>query len=87
MQALVSPRVRFLVTAVLGALAFAQPGYTHHNSQAEFGPFASPTIYVEGRIIDIHWGNPHISIDVEITGGALPAGEMWRLVSHPIRIM
>jgi hypothetical protein len=78
----------------LGAYALAAlvalPGpaaHAHHNSQAEFGPFGSPTIYVEGTIVDIHWGNPHISMDIEITGGALPAGEKWRLVSHPIRIM
>ena len=59
----------------------------HHNSQAEFGPFGSDTIAVEGTIVDIHWGNPHISIDIRTTGGELPAGQNWRLVSHPIQIM
>ena len=72
---------------VLALATFASLAHAHHNSQAEFGPFASPTIYVEARIIDIHWGNPHISMDVEITGGDIPAGQKWRLVSHPIRIM
>jgi hypothetical protein len=61
--------------------------YAHHSSQAEFGPFGSPTIYVEGTIVDINWANPHISIDMQTTGGELPAGQNWRLVSHPIRIM
>ena len=78
--------LRFLAVAALGALA-PLAAHAHHNSQGEFGPFASPTIEVEAKIVDIHWGNPHISMDVEITGGAIPAGEKWRLVSHPIRIM
>jgi Family of unknown function (DUF6152) len=59
----------------------------HHNSQAEFGPFGGETVAVEGTIVGINWANPHISMDIEITGGAIPAGEKWRLVSHPIRIM
>jgi Family of unknown function (DUF6152) len=59
----------------------------HHNSQAEFGPFGSDTVYVEGTIVDINWGNPHISIDIQTTGGDLPADENWRLVSHPVQIM
>ena len=57
--------------------------FAHHSSQAEFGPFASPTTNVEARIVEINWGNPHISMDLAITGGALPVGEHWRLVSHP----
>lgn len=59
----------------------------HHDSQAEFGAFGSDTIVVEGTIVDIHWGNPHISIDIRTTGGELPAGQNWRLVSHPVQIM
>lgn len=59
----------------------------HHNSQAEFGPFGSPTIVVEGTIVAINWSNPHISIDMQTTGGELPAGQNWRIVSHPVRIM
>jgi hypothetical protein len=73
------------ITAAL--LAFAGQTQAHHNSEAEFGAFASKTIYVEGKIVRINWANPHISIDMETTGGDLPAGEHWRLVSHPIRIM
>ena len=61
--------------------------HAHHNSQAEFGAFGSETIAVEGTIVDIHWANPHISIDIRTTGGDLPAGQNWRLVSHPIQIM
>ena len=73
---------------VLAAASFAAVSASaHHSSQAEFGPFASPTTYVEARIVDINWGNPHISMDLAITGGALPVGEHWRLVSHPVRIM
>jgi len=59
----------------------------HHNSQAEFGPFGSATITVERTIVDIDWANPHIGIDIQTTGGDLPAGKNWRLVSHPVQIM
>jgi len=59
----------------------------HHNTQAEFGPFGAETIYVEGTIVAVNWSNPHISIDIQTTGGELPAGENWRLLSHPVRIM
>ena len=58
----------------------------HHNTQAEYGSFDSPTINVEGTIVRVIWGNPHIAIEMETTGGELPAGEKWRLESHPIRI-
>jgi Family of unknown function (DUF6152) len=77
------------VAAVVAVLAmFASDGvWAHHNSQAEFGAFGSDTIYVEGTIVDVNWGNPHISIDIRTTGGDLPAGENWRLVSHPVQIM
>ena len=60
---------------------------SHHNTQAEYGPFAGPTITVEGTIARVIWGNPHIAIEMESTGGEIPAGEKWRLESHPIRIM
>jgi hypothetical protein len=69
------------------ALLSSAGALAHHDSQAEFGPFGSDTIYVEGTIVAIHWANPHISIDIETTGGELPAGENWRLVSHPVQIM
>ena len=65
----------------------ATGAHAHHDSQAEFGAFGSDTIVVEGTIVDIHWGNPHISIDIRTTGGELPAGQNWRLVSHPVQIM
>ena len=78
---------RFAAALALGALALGAPALGHHNSQAEFGPFASPTIYVEGRIVKVNWANPHVSFDIETTGGEIPAGQHWRLESHPIRIM
>jgi hypothetical protein len=79
--------IRTVGIALTGLLAIASIAQAHHNSQAEFGPFGSSTIYVEGKIVNINWANPHISIDIETTGGAITAGEKWRLVSHPIRIM
>jgi hypothetical protein len=78
---------RTYLLAVAAWSIAAVPASAHHSSQAEFGPFGSPTTYVEARIVDIDWGNPHISMDLEVTGGALAAGEHWRLVSHPVRIM
>jgi hypothetical protein len=69
------------------ALAAASLTQAHHNSQAEYGPFGSPTIEVEGVIAEIHWGNPHVSFDMKTTGGEIPAGENWRFESHPIEIM
>jgi len=59
----------------------------HHNSQAEYGPFGSETMYVEGTIVNVRWANPHVSFDMETTGGDIPAGEKWRFESHPISIM
>ena len=76
------------VAVMAAALAFPSAGVrAHHSSQAEFGPFGSETIAVEGTIVAIHWSNPHIAIDIRTTGGELPAGQNWRLVSHPIEIM
>jgi hypothetical protein len=74
-----------LMAAVFALHATA--AHAHHDSQAEFGAFGSDTIVVEGTIVDIHWGNPHISIDIRTTGGELPAGQNWRLASHPVQIM
>ena len=67
---------------VANSVAFA-----HHNTQSEFGWFDVPTMSFEGKIIRVNWGNPHVSIDIESTGGDVPAGEKWRLVSHPINVM
>jgi hypothetical protein len=58
----------------------------HHNTQSEFGAFDSPTIYVEGTVSRVIWGNPHIAIEFVTTGGDIPAGEKWRLASHPVQI-
>ena len=69
------------------ALVIASFAHAHHNSQAEYGPFGSPTIEVEGIIVDIHWGNPHVSFDMETAAGEIPAGERWRFERHPINIM
>ncbi len=74
-----------LILAASLASGHALPA--HHNTQAEYGPFGSPTTYVEARIVRVIWGNPHIAIEVETTGGEIPAGENWRLEGHPIRIM
>ena len=82
--------IKSVAPRALLAAAFALHAavvFAHHDSQAEFGPFGSDTILVEGTIVDIYWGNPHISIDIRTTAGELPAGQNWRLVSHPVQIM
>lgn len=79
-QALTAALLVVAATAVSAA-------YGHHNSQAEYGPFGSETMYVEGTIVGVNWSNPHVSFDMETTGGDIPAGQNWRFESHPIRIM
>lgn len=77
-QRLITAAILFLapITGVLG----------HHNTQSEFGAFDSGTVYVEGTISRVIWGNPHISIQMVVTGGELPAGEKLRIASHPVAI-
>lgn len=78
-----------LLASALAAAALLAAGalQAHHNSQAEYGPFGSETMYVEGKIVKINWTNPHVSFDMQTTGGDIPAGQNWRFESHPIRIM
>ena len=71
----------------LSCLAAISVADAHHSSQAEFGPFGSPTSYVEAKIERINWGNPHISMDLTITGGALPVGRALAAREPPVRIM
>lgn len=88
MSKLVSLKRAAPMVVTAAALVLLSAGvFAHHNSQAEFGAFGSDTIAVEGTIVNINWANPHISIDIRTTGGELPAGQNWRLVSHPIQIM
>ena len=72
--------ITLLATAVMlcSSLLFA-----HHSSQAQFGEFGSNTKAFEGKIMKISWGNPHITMDIEISGGDIPAGSKWRFLSHP----
>jgi hypothetical protein len=74
---------------LLGAM-FSLLGLAHHNTQAEYGPFDSDFIRVEGTITDIKWGNPHLAFTITVTGGELPAdqtGKAWQVNSHPINVM
>ena len=74
-----------LLTAVVALLPLST-ALAHHNTQAEFGAFDSPTLYVEGTISRVQWGNPHIAIEFVVNGGDIPAGEKWRVASHPVQI-
>jgi hypothetical protein len=71
---------------LLMSLAIATAS-AHHNSQAEYGPFGSETMYAEGTIVNVRWANPHVSFDIDTTGGDITPGEKWRFESHPINIM
>ena len=79
-------------STILGLLAaflvapVSSMGWAHHNTQSEFGAFTSGTTYVEGIIESVQWGNPHIMLQIEITGGDLPLGEKWRVSSHPAQV-
>lgn len=75
-----------ILASLLFGLSLSAAAMAHHNTQAEYGSFGSPYIYVEGRITDIQWGNPHIRMDIEVTGGDLEAGETWTINSHPVRV-
>jgi len=73
--------------SLLASFVAISTSQAHHSSQAEYGPFGSETMFVEGTIVSIRWANPHVSFDMQTTGGDIPAGENWRFESHPINIM
>lgn len=74
----------FINVALLGLFASAS---AHHNVPAEYGDVRGPTTYIEGKIVKVMWRNPHIFINIETSGGELPAGQNWRLTTHPVHIM
>ncbi len=81
--------MKFLQRMLVTIVAFIAPCMSllaHHNTQSEFGAFDSPTVYVEGTISRIIWGNPHISIEFITTGGEIAAGEKMRIASHPVQV-
>jgi hypothetical protein len=83
---------RVLRCALLALLCggLFSPLQAHHNTQAEYGPFDSDFVKVDGVITAIKWGNPHVAITLDVTGGELPQdeiGQSWQLNSHPINTM
>lgn len=78
--------LRTLLLTLLASVLPASSLLAHHNTQAEYDNFDSPTFYIEGVIGKVQWGNPHISIEIVTTGGDIPAGENWRIASHPVQI-
>lgn len=76
-------KLLFILTVSLCPVSIA---LAHHNTQAEYGNFDTDTLYIEGVIGKVQWGNPHISIDMVVTGGDLPVGETWKIASHPVQI-
>ena len=76
--------VPIIFTALLMPFSFLN---AHHNTHSEFGWFDTTSVTFEGEIVKIAWGNPHVALDIESTGGDIAAGEKWRVVSHPVNIM
>ncbi|MEY3659325.1 MAG: DUF6152 family protein [Pseudohongiellaceae bacterium] len=75
-----------LLLGLWAGLCLSIPVFAHHNTQTEYGAFDSATIVVEGTIGRVHWGNPHIGVEITTTGGDVEAGKKWRVNSHPIQI-
>ena len=74
--------------ALLGlAFTISAVALAHHSVPAEYGDSGTPTHYIEGTVARVMWGNPHIFINIVTSGGEVPAGENWRLTTHPINVM
>lgn len=83
-------RIVASIITLFTAILCSSAGWAHHNTQAEYGPFGSNFIRVEGTVTDIKWGNPHVAFQITVTGGDLPAdqiGQTWQVNSHPINVM
>ncbi len=54
----------------------------HHSVPMEFGGSEQETHYIEGEVLEVGWRAPHISVTLEITGGEVTPGEIWKINSH-----
>lgn len=61
-------------------LAFSANTWAHHSVAAEYGN--GERVVFEGVVTELYWREPHTRIRVEVTGGALPVGEVWDANSH-----
>ena len=80
-------RSLIIVLTLTGTSLFV---HAHHSVAGAFCGARGcnvPTSYFEGKIVKIGWGNPHIFMNIEITGGDVEAGQNWQLFSHPVHIM
>jgi hypothetical protein len=82
-------RITKTVTWIAAAVTLVAAGtvIAHHSVPGEFGPSSRETVYVEGEVVKIMWRNPHVFINFRTTGGAVDAGQNWRLTTHPIHIL
>ncbi|MEN8668768.1 MAG: DUF6152 family protein [Ketobacter sp.] len=70
--------LKLLFPLVFSLLAY--PAVAHHSVAAEYGN--APRVIFEGVIKELYWREPHARMRVEVTGGALPVGEVWDVNSH-----
>lgn len=72
----------------ISAFALASvAAHAHHSIAGEYGGAETPYNYVEGKVIDVAWTNPHISFTIESTGGYFGEGKIVRANSHPTHII
>lgn len=62
-----------LLLATTGGAILAHHGFTSFRTEAP--------IYLEGRIVEVHWGNPHPVVTLEVA--QQPTGTPWRQWTLP----
>jgi hypothetical protein len=72
---------------LLSSCAVVVPTLAHHNSQAEYGPISSQIAELEGFIVSVNWGNPHVFIEVEAIADQNEPNERWRVEGDSVATM
>lgn len=73
------------LTAALLALGASSTVSAHHSYAPEFG--GNPISYIEGVILTKNWESPHVSYDLQWTGGMDMGYEVLNLQSQAPSIM
>ena len=76
---------KITLTAGIALLAAAHSAFAHHSYAPEFGN--NPISYIEGTILTKNWESPHVSYDLEWTGGMDMGYEVLNLQSQAPSIM
>lgn len=78
-----------LLTNLIAIVAFSVASlaaHAHHSIAGEYGGAETPYNYLEGKVIDVAWTNPHISFTVETTSGYFGENKIVRANTHPTHI-